>query len=284
MRILIIGSNGQLGSEFKYLSKYHDETHFILVDKEELDITNSKDVFSYFKKNTFDAVINCAAFTDVDLSESKKVESNLLNNIAVGFLSDASKKYKKKFIHISTDYVYGNSDKKKIFNEEDTPSPIGVYGKTKLLGEEKILNSSYNNSIIIRTSWLYSEFGDNFVKKIIDLSNNHSIIKVVNDQFGSPTWARKLAEACIRILKHQNFGISKIYNFSSIGKITWYDFAIKILEYSKLDCKVQKVDSFEFNTLANRPNNSYMSKDKISKHFDIIPNVWSVDLKHMLNE
>ena len=282
MNILVTGKNGQLGSEFCNLSldyKYHN---FYFSDVESLDITNSGLLNNYFVLNKIDLIVNCAAYTAVDKAEEEKDKANEVNNIAVGNLVRVCIKHNIKLIHISTDYVF-DGNKNSPYSESDITNPIGTYGLSKCLGENQILKSNIK-AIIIRTSWLYSSYGKNFVKTILRLSQEKNSINVVNDQFGSPTYAKDLADACMQTINQSDSWPIKpeIFHFSNEGKCSWYDFAKKILEINKIKLDIVAVNSKDYPSKTKRPKYSLLNKEKIKSKFNISIPQWDYSLNHCL--
>jgi dTDP-4-dehydrorhamnose reductase len=282
MNILVTGKNGQLGSELCNLSLDHKYHNFYFSDVESLDITNSELLNNYFVLNKIDLIVNCAAYTAVDKAEEEKEKANEVNNIAVSNLVRVCLKYDIKLIHISTDYVFDGT-KNSPYNEDDITNPIGTYGLSKSLGENKILKSDVA-AIIIRTSWLYSSFGNNFVKTIIRLSQEKYSINVVNDQFGSPTYAKDLADACMQIINQSDSWLTKpeIFHFSNEGKCSWYDFAKKILEINQIKLDVVAVNSNNYPSKTKRPTYSILNKEKIKSKFNISISRWDDSLRDCL--
>lgn len=269
MNILITGSNGQLGSEFKNINESSNSFNFFFTDVNECDITSKKSISEYITHKNIYCIINCAAFTNVDNAEKEIKKARKLNELAVQNLVEICQENNIKLIHISTDYVF-DGETNKPYVESDPTNPLSTYGRTKLAGEKKIINSNIDG-IIIRTSWLYSSYGKNFVKTMIKLAENNSIIKVVNDQFGCPTYAKDLAETCLKILL-KNKKISsknKLYHFSNIGMISWFMFAEKIFNFLNIDIKLISVSSSQFKTLAHRPKYSVLNKERIIKDFNL---------------
>ena len=270
-RILVTGKNGQLGKSIHKLIRYTKQAeNFIFVGREEIDFCNKNMIDNYFKENFFDIIINCAAYTDVDKAEEEKEIANQVNHLAVSQLAHIVKKQKAKFIHISTDYVFdGKSDKP--YKETDKANPINIYGKTKLKGEKAIQEILPYDAIIIRVSWMYSEYGNNFVKTMMRLGKEREEINVVNDQIGSPTYATDLANLILKNIKYidtkKNNYLSGIYHFSNEGKVSWYEFAKEIFKIAKLDCKVNAVSSQYYQTPAKRPNNSFLDTTKLFQKF-----------------
>lgn len=282
-RVLITGANGQLGAEFRYLQKLYADYIFFFTDKKDLDITNEVSVRKFIKEKGIEAIVNCAAFTQVDLAETAIEKATSLNCDAVGYLASVAKEQSIKLIHISTDYVFeGVSDR--FYTESDKPNPICVYGKTKWEGEQKMKNINPLNSIILRTSWLYSCFGKNFVSSMLEFSKTKKEIAVVSDQIGSPTWARDLAKMILAILPRIENSKVETYHYSNQGKCSWHEFARSIFELKNIPIFVQSIQSKEYPTKAKRPMYSAMSSAKIQKKFTLeIPN-WKDALAKCLEE
>jgi dTDP-4-dehydrorhamnose reductase len=277
MKILVTGSNGQLGQSFRKISANY-EHEFVFTDVEELDITNEEQIDNYLGNKDLDCLINCAAYTAVDKAENDYDLALLLNTQAPYLLAKYTKKYKIRFIHISTDYVFDGKSSTP-YTPQSVPNPKSVYGNTKLQGEKKILrcNKSAN---IVRTSWLYSEFGNNFVKTMIKLGQTKSSINVVYDQIGTPTYATDLAEAIMKMLDRSS--LDSIYHFSNEGVCSWYDFAKKIMELNKLKCKVMPILSKDYPTVAKRPFYSVLDKSDIKESLHIEIPHWEDSLKKCL--
>ena len=288
MKILVLGKDGQLGkSIYKeiFKEKIDSGLKFIFVGKEIIDLNNINQIKSYFKKNEFDAIINCAAYTLVDKAEEYQKEANQINNTAVMHLANVCFQKNMILIHISTDYVFdGNQNNP--YEETDLTNPINFYGKTKLAGEKAIQQIMKKNAIIIRTSWLYSEYGNNFVNTMLELGEKKNEIQVVNDQIGSPTYASDLALAIIQIIKskkNDNDFCTDIYHFSNVGQVSWYEFAKEILQVKKLSCKVNPISTNDYFTNAKRPTNTSLNISKITKHFNINDSFWKNSLLRYLN-
>ncbi len=275
MKILVTGANGQLGRSLRKIKDQYPEMEFIFTDIEELDITDMAEVIAFFDKYKPDFCINTAAFTNVDKAETEQATNYKVNVTGPENLAIACRNNGTKLIHISSDYVY-NNDSDKIMTEEHKNIPKGEYAKSKLEGENRIKNI-FSDYYIIRTSWLYSEFGNNFVKTIIRLCKEKKELNVVNDQIGSPTYASDLADVILKIIKNKKdlFGI---YNFSNEGFVSWYDFAKKIIEIKGLDCKINPIPTTDYPTPAPRPKNSRMSKRKIKEIFAIQLKNWEKSL------
>lgn len=286
MRILVNGKDGQLGKSFLKLVKQNRHNHFALLDfvfigKKHLDFSNSESIVEYFEKNKFDIVINCAAYTKVDQAEDDEIQANQINNIAVKQIAKMAKKYNMRLIHFSTDFVF-DGEKNKPYQEDDKTSPLGVYGKTKLAGEISLMSIMKSNAIIIRTSGVYSEYGKNFVKTIIKLSEKNENLNVISDQIGSPTYAGDLASAIIEIITSDKFistnKPSEIYHYSNDGEISWYDFAREVVTICNIDCIVNPIDSIDYPLPAKRPKYSLLNKKKITTEFGISIMDWRKSL------
>ena len=275
MRVLITGSNGQLGLEIKELENSYNKIDFIFKDLPELDICNYEVLETFIIDHKINSVINCAAYTAVDKAEKDTEIAEKVNSIGVLNLVNALKKVDGKLIHISTDYVF-DGDHFSPYKESDPVNPIGVYGKTKRAGELYVINSNID-SIVIRTSWLYSSYGSNFVKTMLRLGNEKENLGVIFDQVGTPTFAGDLANTCLEILTQENRRIdenSKLYHFSNEGVASWYDFAVAIMEISDIDCLVNPLETKDYPTLAKRPHYSILNKNKIKNDFNITIPYW----------
>ena len=286
MRVLITGSNGQLGSEIKELENNYNKVDLIFKDLPELDICNSEALETFIIDHKVNSVINCAAYTAVDKAEEDAEIAERVNSMGVLNLVNALKKVNGKLIHISTDYVF-DGDHFSPYKESDPVSPIGVYGKTKRAGELAVINSAID-SIVIRTSWLYSSFGSNFVKIMLRLGSEKENLGVIFDQVGTPTFARDLAKTCLDILTGVNaLKISKagnLYHYSNEGVASWYDFAISIMELGGVNCKVKPIQTKDYPTLARRPHFSVFNKSKIKTDFEIEIPYWRDSLKDCLEK
>ncbi len=283
--ILITGANGQLGSELKVVSKKYFGYDFIFTDVDVLDITDPVKTASFVHKSKPDWIINCAAYTQVDKAESDYQNALLVNGTAVKNIADALKDSTCRFIHISTDYVFDGSSNVP-YNESSVPNPVSAYGRSKLEGEKAAL--THYGSMVIRTSWLYSAFGNNFVKTIFRLANEKESVRVVSDQTGSPTYALDLAEAIMQIvsgvIRNQLAFNSGIYNYSNEGICSWYDFALAIIEESGLKCEVIPISTSEFKAVASRPAYSVMNKSKIKENYNLTIPHWRLSLKRCIKE
>ena len=288
MNILVIGKNGQLGKSIKkVLIKSEKHNKYIFVGKKDLDLSKKSSINGYFKNNIFDLIINCAAYTKVDKAEEEVLSANQINNLAVSQLSIIAKKQNSKLIHISTDYVFDGQNNKK-YIENDQVNPINVYGKTKLAGEQAILKEMLTNAIIIRTSWLYSEFGDNFVITMLRLGQERVELNVINDQIGTPTYATDLANVILNIINSNNFFSknfsTQIYHYSNKGHCSWFDFAKEIFKLANINYKVKvnSISTEEYLIVAERPKNSVINNKKIENDFNIDASNWKDSLKKCL--
>mgnify|MGYP000129100395 FL=1 len=284
MNILVTGANGQLGNEMRIVSR-NSQDHYIFTDVAELDITNAMAVEKMVNDNDIKAIINCAAYTNVDKAEDDYDFAELLNATAVKHLAQAIKKNDGILIHVSTDYVFGGTKNNTPCNEDEPANPTGVYGITKLHGEQSIIEVGCKH-LIIRTAWLYSEFGKNFVKTMLNLTATKPNLNVVFDQVGSPTYAYDLAQAIFNIVEKRKYeGQDGIYHYSNEGVCSWYDFTKMIAEYAgHTDCDIQPCHSDEFPSKVVRPSYSVLDKTKIKKTFDIHIPYWTDSLKRCLAE
>ena len=278
--ILITGANGQLGSEIKELSKIYNKNNYFFTDIAELDITNKTSINDFCYTNKINYIINCAAYTAVDKAETEIKLSNLINATAPKNLAEISNKLNIKLIHISTDYVFDGTNYKP-YTENDNPNPTSQYGKSKLQGEKNIQINP--NSIIIRTSWLYSSFGKNFVKSIIKLATEKNKLTIVSDQIGTPTYAYDLANTILNIISNKKF-ISGIYNYSNLGVASWYDFAKEIISYKKIKCEIEPILTKDYPLPAKRPFYSVLDKAKIINTFNITIPYWRNSLKKCIDK
>lgn len=279
-RILVTGAAGQVGSAIRSIHNEYKHT-FFFTDRKELDITDKNAVAEFININKIDTIINCAAYTAVDLAESEKDKCFLINEKAVGYLAEACAQNDGLLVHISSDYVY-HCDHNQPMSENSATKPKGVYAKSKLAGEHLAL-ANCPNTIILRTSWVYSYEGKNFVKTIDRLAKNRDLLTVVNDQIGSPTYALDIAKTILELLKISNKKeISGTYNFCNEGFISWYDFAKEIVRYRAYQCKVDPVPSSAYPTAAKRPLNSRLDTSKI-KGLGIHLTPWLTSLHNCLD-
>ena len=285
MKLLITGANGQLGSEIKALVSDYKIVDVVFKDLPELDISNFVALKTFIIENKITAVINCAAFTAVDKAEETPEISKKVNTEGVANLVKILQSVKGKLIHISTDYVFDGNHFMP-YKESDLVSPVGVYAESKMKGELEIFNSTID-AIVIRTSWLYSSFGNNFVKTMLRLGKEKETLGVVFDQVGSPTYARGLAKTCLEILCGKDSAkISKkgkLYHYSDEGVASWYDFAIAIMNLGVVDCKVRPIETKDYPTPAKRPHFSLMNKEKVRSTFGLEIPHWKAALVNCLD-
>jgi dTDP-4-dehydrorhamnose reductase len=286
MRVLITGSNGQLGSEIKELASFYENLQCIFKNLPELDICDADALNKFIIDQHINAVINCAAYTAVDKAEEEALIAQKVNSEGVLNLVNALEKVDGKLIHISTDYVFDGNHSQP-YKESDSVSPIGVYGETKRAGELAVFNSNID-TIVIRSSWLYSKYGNNFVKTMLRLGNKKKSIWVVSDQKGTPTYAKDLAKTCLDILSDTNSTkISKkgsLYHYSNEGVTSWYDFATAIMEISNIDCKVIPIETKDYPTQARRPMYSVLDKSKIKSDFKVTIPHWRDSLANCIKK
>ena len=284
MNILVTGANGQLGNEMRIVSR-NSQDHYIFTDVAELNITNAMAVEKIVNDHDIKAIINCAAYTNVDKAEDDYDFAELLNATAVKNLAQAIKKNDGILIHVSTDYVFGGTKNNTPCSEDEPANPTGVYGITKLHGEQSIIETGCKH-LIIRTAWLYSEFGKNFVKTMLNLTATKPNLNVVFDQVGSPTYAYDLAQAIFNIVEKRKYeGQDGIYHYSNEGVCSWYDFTKMIAEYAgHTACDIQPCHSDEFPSKVVRPSYSVLDKTKIKQTFDIHIPYWTDSLKRCLAE
>lgn len=282
MRILVTGAKGQLGNELKDLTKSVKNNDFIFTDIEELDITDYEKVATFINSNKIEIIVNCAAYTAVDKAESEAELAYKINKDAVFNLAKAINKNDGILIHISTDFVF-DGRKNTPYTEENETNPLSVYGKSKLEGE-KIALSEADNLYIIRTSWLYSTYGNNFVKTIIRLARERKKLNVVFDQTGTPTYANDLAMAILALIDKTKKGEKSILHFSNEGVASWYDFAVEICRLSKIDCEITPIETKEYPTPAKRPFYSVLNKKKIKNLLEIKIPHWRDSLMKCINK
>lgn len=281
VKILVTGSKGQLGSEIKAISSLYPTLEFFFTDIEELNITDPKAVDDYIKATQPNFVVNCAAYTAVDKSETEIELAINLNSAAPEIIANACKANGCKMIHISTDYVF-DGEANQPYNEQSPVNPTSLYGKSKLKGEEAVIESGI--CMVIRTSWLYSSFGHNFVKTIIRNAKVKPELKVVFDQVGCPTYARDLADSILKIISKGNESfIPEIFHYSNEGVCSWYDFAYEIVNLTKLDCKIVPIETKDYPLPAKRPNYSVFNKAKIKNQYNIEIPHWSIGLRSCIS-
>jgi len=274
--VLVTGQNGQLGNELKVLSEKYPQFDYVFTDVAELDITNTAKVAGFFEQHKPAVCINAAAYTAVDKAETDKELALKINADAAGTLAENCAKINARFLHVSTDYVFDGTATTP-YTEDHPVSPVNFYGESKLKGEEIVLQK-LPSTVIIRTSWVYSFFGNNFVKTMLRLMKDRESISVINDQFGSPTYAADLAAAILQIALQQK-DAGGIYHFSNAGIISWFDFAVAIRDLSGLHCEVKPIDTSAYPTPAKRPAYSAMNKEKIVSTFNIEIKDWKGSLQ-----
>ncbi|MBN2614070.1 MAG: dTDP-4-dehydrorhamnose reductase [Bacteroidales bacterium] len=282
-KILVTGSKGQLGSEIKALENEYENFQIVYTDIEELDLTDQKAINSFFSEHSFDYCLNCAAYTAVDKAEEEPDLALLINAKAVEYLAKACSRNHTKLIHISTDYVFDGKNFRP-YIESDPTTPESQYGRTKIEGE-KAVRQFATEAVIIRTSWLYSAFGNNFVKTMLHLGRERSQLGVVFDQVGTPTYAGDLAKAMLDMVAKDNMKQgTEIYHYSNEGVISWYDFARAIFHESNISCTVQPIESKDFPAKAPRPFYSVLNKSKIKNDFGVSVPYWLDSLKRVLKQ
>ena len=278
--ILVTGSMGQLGSEIKELSSNYNY-NFFFTTRDDIDITSKDSIKEFCQTNSINVIINCAAYTAVDKAQSDIENADLVNRKAVKKLSIVSKELDIKLIHISTDYVFDGKNFKPYVEEFQT-NPQSVYGKTKLDGENELRDINPLNSIIIRTSWVYSYYGNNFVKTMLRLGKEKKELGVIFDQVGIPTYAKDLAITILDIIPQIENSKVEIYNYSNEGVLSWYDFAKEIMKMAKLDCKINPIETYQYPTPAKRPHFSLLNKSKIKSKFNLKIPYWKDGLDDCL--
>jgi dTDP-4-dehydrorhamnose reductase len=275
--ILVTGGNGQLGSEIKVLADSYPVHTFYFTNSKELDITDFALVKEFILENSIKIIINCAAYTAVDKAESVFKLSDTINHLAVRNFAKIAKEQSIKLIQVSTDYVF-DGENHRPYLESDKPNPQSVYGKTKLDGELAMQSISPENSVIIRTSWVYSSYGSNFVKTMLRLGKERDQLEVIFDQVGTPTYAGDLAKAILEIIPQLNSKEVELYHFSNEGVCSWYDFSKAIFKLSEIKVKVNPIETFQYPTPAKRPFYSVLNKGKIKNDFDVEIPYWKESL------
>ena len=276
MVALVTGANGQLGQSLQFIAPNYPEIKFVFCSSADLDISNLENCLAVFSNIQPNYCINAAAYTAVDKAESEPKKAHLVNVVGTKNLAEVCKKHNTILLHISTDFVF-DGNRNSPYRETDDTNPTGVYGQTKLDGE-KAIQAVFDNYFIIRTSWVYSQFGNNFMKTMLRLASERESLSIVNDQIGTPTNAVDLADALIKIVisNKNTFGI---YNFSNEGQCSWYDFAKKIFEINKIKIDLQPIPTTSFPTPAKRPAFSVLDKTKIKNTFGIEIKNWEESLK-----
>lgn len=275
-KILVTGAHGQLGTELNFLSSLLETHSFTFFDSDNLDITDAEAVSNLLSKEKFEAVINCAAYTAVDKAESEKELAFRINGDAVGYLAKSCKQSGAKFIHISTDFIFDGTISRPLL-EEDPSNPLSVYGASKLEGEKHAIENN-PDALIIRSSWVYSSFGNNFVKTILRLCKEKESLNIIYDQIGTPTYARDLAAAILKIVMQQEWKPG-IYHFSNEGAASWYDFAVAIRDIARLKTKINPIETDQYPTPAVRPKYSVLNKKKIKATFGLEIPYWRDSLE-----
>jgi dTDP-4-dehydrorhamnose reductase len=285
--ILITGANGQVGQELHYLITKENrlnQSTFFYTDKETLDITDFTALENFCKENCIDTIINCAAYTSVDKAEEEKENADAINHLATKHLATIAKEENISLVHISTDYVFDGTNHTP-YIESDSVNPQSVYGATKLQGEEALIKINPKNSIIIRTSWVYSSFGQNFVKTMLRLGQERETLGVIFDQVGTPTYARDLAHTILTILEKETINSNskvELFHYSNEGVTSWYDFAKAIFELSGTPCTVNPIVTAQYPTPAQRPHFSLLNKTKIKETYTLTIPHWRDSLKEAL--
>jgi len=281
--ILVIGTNGQLGQELQVLAPSFPGYRFLFTTKDEVDIIHPVETSEYFSARSIDYCINCAAYTAVDNAETEKENAFFINAYAVACIADICHKNNTQLIHISTDYVFDGTAGQP-YKETDKTAPVSVYGKSKMHGEELALRNE-PSAIIIRTAWLYSSFKNNFVKTMLRLMKEKESINVVNDQFGSPTYAADLAAAIMQMIvsgkSKENPGI---YHYNNAGITNWYEFAVAIKKLTDSNCIVNPIPTSQYPTPAKRPAYSVLDSTKIKETFGVAVPDWEESLKRCLEQ
>lgn len=281
MKVLVTGKNGQLGSELQELTAQYPEHHFCFLDREEMDLSNPAQITQVLDREKPEIIINAAAYTAVDKAETEAALCDAINHKAIETIGNWAFKNEAKVIHISTDYVFDGKSEIPL-KETDPTNPINVYGLTKLKGEKALIESKASYAII-RTAWVYSTYGANFVKTMIRLMSERDEIGVVSDQVGSPTYARDIAETIMKMIETEKF-VPGIFHYSNEGKISWFDFAVAIKNRKGFNTIVNPISSSAFPTPAKRPNFSLLDKTKIKQTYNIkVPN-WTESLEIMINK
>ena len=278
--IIVTGANGQLGNSVRQWAEKYPQYIFVYTDIDTLDICDATAVKSFVKEKGADYIINCAAYTAVDKAEDDETLCARINQEAVQNLGEAAQEVGAKVIHVSTDYVFDGTNHVP-YVETDATCPASVYGRTKLAGEQALLKVCPESSVIIRTAWLYSEFGNNFVKTMLRLGSEREQLLVVFDQVGSPTYAGDLAAAILTVLEQAEKGgfVPGVYHFSNEGVCSRYDFAVKIMELGGKTCQVAPIESKEYPAKANRPHYSVLNKAKIKTTYQVVVPHWETSLR-----
>jgi dTDP-4-dehydrorhamnose reductase len=281
--ILVTGSNGQLGNSIREIAGSFPQYHFHFTDIDELDITDAQAVKKMVKEHDIRCIINAAAYNAVDRAESEPQVANLLNAEAVGNLALAAAQADALFIHVSTDYVFDGTSHQPI-SEDQVPKPISAYARSKYAGEQQALSLN-KKTVVVRTSWLYSEYGNNFMKSMIRLGKEREALGVVYDQIGTPTFAADLADALLRLLpEFDKLAQPEIFHYSNEGVASWYDFAVAIHKLAGITCNVKPIRTSEYPLPAPRPMYSVMAKEKIKNSFGITIPYWHESLERCMTK
>ena len=277
--ILVTGANGQLGNSIRVLTGQYPQYNFLFTDVDTLDITDPAAVKAAVKDNQVNYIINCAAYTAVDKAEDNEELCRRLNSFAVCVLGEAAREAGAKMIHISTDYVFSGTGYRP-YKETDGTRPVSVYGRTKLAGEEGLMEVC-PDAVIIRTAWLYSEFGSNFVKTVLRLGKERDELGFVFDQIGTPTYAGDLAAIILSVVTADEKGafVPGIYHYSNEGVCSWYDFTVKILQIAGIDCRIRPIETKDYPTKAVRPPYSVLNKSKIKEIYGVAIPLWEASLR-----
>lgn len=283
-RVLVTGANGQLGNSIRQLAATYPQYTFLFTDVDTLDICDASAVQAFVKEHTVDYLLNCAAYTAVDKAEEDEPLCSRINCDAIRNLGEAASAVGAKVIHISTDYVFDGTHHQP-YVESDETSPASVYGRTKLAGEQALM-AVCPDAVVIRTAWLYSEFGNNFVKTMLRLGAERSQLNVVFDQVGTPTYAGDLASAMMSVLEQAEKGVfvPGIYHYSNEGVCSWYDFALKIMELGDRNCRVYPIESKDYPAKANRPHYSVLNKAKIKETYQVVVPHWEASLRKCIEK
>lgn len=283
LKVLVTGANGQLGQELNKISASYQQLELIFADRQTLDITKLEQVTTFVEQHHIDAIVNAAAYTAVDQAEDDSEQAHLVNHQAVHNLGKVAQQFHLKLVHLSTDYVFDGASCVPYTVNHPT-NPKGVYGFSKLKGEQALADLNLPNAIVIRTAWVYSEFGANFVKTMLRLGKERENLSVIYDQIGSPTYAEDLARAILDILPQIDNEKVEIYHYTNEGVCSWYDFAQAIFELKDVSCNVTAIASSAYPTKATRPHYSVLDKDKIKTHFGITIPYWRDALKKCLEK
>jgi dTDP-4-dehydrorhamnose reductase len=283
-RILVTGANGQLAKSLKHEFALYPDLNTLFADRQTLDIANYNECLKQIKQLQPDYIINCASYTNVEEAEEHQAAADSANALGPQNLSQICKLIGLKIIHISTDYIFSGDDKTP-YTEQDTPSPLNYYGQSKLEGEKNIIKSGCDY-IIIRSGWLYSKYPKNFFTTIYSLAQQKKELNIVADQIGTPTYCPDIGKFIVNLLKNPSINnyFKNIYNFSNLGECSWFEFAKTIVEFAKLDCRVQPITTAQFPTKAKRPKYSILDKSKIINFLNYTPRTWQEALKECINE